>query len=161
MKSLRGFTLLEMIVSMVIVSILTLGLMNFGILSSELYVESKHRISALEEARFVMARFNRELVNALPSSPRLVGDQQECLEYIPLLAVAEYDPDSFTLGGNSSNLTLLTPLNDEVSTVCRQWSLLVELQYFQVLLMTCMEMRLTDFKLIKFLYKRVTVTPSY
>lgn len=118
MKSLRGFTLLEMIVSMVIVSILTLGLMNFGILSSELYVESKHRISALEEARFVMARFNRELVNALPYSPRLVGDQQECLEYIPLLAVAEYDPDSFTLGGDSSNLTLLTPLNDEVSFLC-------------------------------------------
>lgn len=118
MRLQRGFTLLEMIVSMVIVSILTLGLMNFGVISSELYVESKHRISALEEARFVMARFNRELVNAVPYSPRLVGNNQECLEYIPLLAIAEYDPDSFTLGTTTADITLLTPLNANTLDIC-------------------------------------------
>ncbi|WP_394248205.1 PilW family protein [Vibrio profundi] len=118
MSQSRGFTLIEMIVSLTMLGILSLGLMNFGVSSSTLYVESKHRISALEEARFVLTRFQRELANSVPLSARTLSDGR-CLEYLSLEYVAEYNPDSIELSvdGQSTSIGLMHPINDELD-VC-------------------------------------------
>ena len=114
----RGFTLIEMIVSLTLLAILSLGLMNFGVFSSALYVESKHRISALEEARFVLTRFQRELANSVPLSARTLNEGL-CLEYLSLEYVAEYDPDSIELNSTELNTSigLMHPIGDELD-VC-------------------------------------------
>ncbi|MBW3696514.1 prepilin-type N-terminal cleavage/methylation domain-containing protein [Vibrio sp. T187] len=114
----RGFTLIEMIVSLTLLGILSLGLMNFGVSSSTLYVESKHRISALEEARFVLTRFQRELANSVPLSARTLNDGR-CLEYLSLEYVAEYNPDSIELdvGVLNTSIGLMHPISDELD-VC-------------------------------------------
>jgi len=120
MMKQKGFTLIEMIVSLTILSVITLGLMNFGVSSSTLYVESKHRLEALEEARFVLARFQRELTNAMPLSPRVLNEGR-CIEYIPLLAVTEYNPDSLDLNIDnfSTAVDLTYPLSNEIVQACQ------------------------------------------
>ncbi|NOH79155.1 prepilin-type N-terminal cleavage/methylation domain-containing protein [Vibrio sp. RE86] len=120
MRFSKGFTLVEMVVSLTILSVITLGLMNFGVSSSVLYVESKHRLEALEEARFVLARFERELANTMPLSPRVLNDGR-CMEYIPLLSVTEYNPDSFDLNIDnfSTAVELASPLPNEVLQACQ------------------------------------------
>ncbi|MDA0147874.1 PilW family protein [Vibrio sp. LaRot3] len=104
MSKQHGFTLMEMVVSMVIVGVISLGLINYGVVSSTLFVQTQNRISALEEARFVLSRFHRELGNSVPLSTRVSSDG-DCIEYIPLTYVGEYDPDNLTLGTNSLPLT--------------------------------------------------------
>lgn len=92
----KGFTLIEMVVSMIIIGIISLGLINFGVISSSLFVENKYRLHALEEARFVLARFGRELANTVPLSSRMLDDGR-CMEYIPLLYVGEFLPEQVEL----------------------------------------------------------------
>lgn len=112
----KGFTLIEMIVSIVIIGIVSLGLMNFGVLSTSVYVENKYRLEALEEARFVLARFGRELANTVPLSPRILEDGR-CLEYIPLLYVGEFVPEQMVLDSDSSEteLPLAHPIVGDLS----------------------------------------------
>lgn len=119
MNRSTGFTLIEMIVSLTILSVITLGLMNFGVSSSTLYIESNHRLQALEEARFVMARFQRELTNAVPLSARTLNDGR-CIEFIPILGVMEYDPDAFELNADnlSTGVQLRYPLSDNIAATC-------------------------------------------
>ncbi|RTZ16512.1 prepilin-type N-terminal cleavage/methylation domain-containing protein [Vibrio aquaticus] len=119
MNRSAGFTLMEMIVSLTILSIITLGLMNFGVSSSTLYIEANHRLQALEEARFVMARFQRELINAVPFSTRTLNNGR-CVEFIPILGVTEYDPDAFELNADnlSTGVQLRYPLSQEIRTTC-------------------------------------------
>ena len=119
MKRISGFTLIEMVVSMVIIGIISIGLMNFGVISSTLYVESQYRLSALQEARFVLARFSRELPNSVPMSPRVLGAGQ-CLEYIPLLYVGELLPEKLDLVANHADsvIPLAHPIRKPLLGVC-------------------------------------------
>ncbi|ANS85089.1 hypothetical protein VSVS12_01322 [Vibrio scophthalmi] len=100
-----GFTLIEMVVSMVIIGIISIGLINYGVISSTLYMDSKYRLSALEEARFLLARFGRELPNSVPMSPRILGEG-ECIEYIPMLYVGEFLPDQLDLSVQHSETVI-------------------------------------------------------
>lgn len=98
----KGFTLIEMVVSMIIIGIVSLGLINFGVISSSIFVENKYRLHALEEARFVLARFGRELANTVPMSTRVL-DEGRCLEYIPLQYVGEFAPEQLELDINNDD----------------------------------------------------------
>ncbi|WP_194436168.1 PilW family protein [Vibrio fluminensis] len=115
---IKGFTLIEMVVSITILGIVSIGLMNFGLLSSSIFVENKYRLEALEEARFALARFARELANTVPLSPRVL-DSGSCLEYLPLLYVGEFVPEQVVLNSNATEteFPLAHPLGNELS-VC-------------------------------------------
>lgn len=119
MKKLRAFTLIEMVVSMIIIGIISIGLMNYGVISSTLYMDSKYRLSALEEARFVLARFTRELPNTVPLSPRILG-QGQCIEYIPLLYVGEFLPAQLDLNVHHSetDIPLAHPIRQSLLAQC-------------------------------------------
>ena len=114
-----GFTLIEMVVSMVIIGIISIGLVNYGVISSTLYMGSQYRLSALEEARFLLARFSRELPNSVPMSPRILG-QGECIEYIPLLYVGEFLPDQLDLSlrHTATEIPLAHPIRTSLLAQC-------------------------------------------
>ncbi|EGU46911.1 hypothetical protein VII00023_17619 [Vibrio ichthyoenteri ATCC 700023] len=119
MKKLQAFTLIEMVVSMIIIGIISIGLMNYGVTSSTLYMDSKYRLSALEEARFVLARFMRELPNTVPLSPRVL-DQGQCIEYIPLLYVGEFIPEQLDLNVRHTDtvIPLAHPIRQSLLAQC-------------------------------------------
>ncbi|WP_052810325.1 PilW family protein [Vibrio renipiscarius] len=115
----KGFTLIEMVVSMVIIGIISVGLINYGVISSTLYMGTQYRLSALEEARFLLTRFSRELPNTVPMSPRILG-QGECIEYIPMLYVGEFLPDQLDLSARHSGteLPLAHPIRRSLLAQC-------------------------------------------
>lgn len=85
MRALFGFTLIELISVIVLMSIVMLGITGFIGTGVQIYVDATERDQLLGDSRFVIERMNREIRQALPNSIRLAGDAQaHCLEYIPV-----------------------------------------------------------------------------
>lgn len=88
-----GFTLIELVVTLVILSIVSLISAGFIIATSESYVATATRNQLASVARLTADRLALELHNALPNSLRLTtagpgGDQ--CLEFVPVRAASTY-----------------------------------------------------------------------
>jgi len=85
MRALFGFTLIELISVIVLMSIVMLGITGFIGTGVQIYVDATERDQLLGDSRFVIERMNREIRQALPNSIRLAGDAQaHCLEFIPV-----------------------------------------------------------------------------
>jgi len=85
MRALVGFTLIELISVIVLMSIVMLGITGFIGTGVQIYVDATERDQLLGDSRFVIERMNREIRQALPNSIRLAGDvQAHCLEFIPV-----------------------------------------------------------------------------
>lgn len=85
MRALFGFTLIELISVIVLMSIVMLGITGFIGTGVQIYVDATERDQLLGDSRFVIERMNREIRQALPNSIRLAGDvQAHCLEFIPV-----------------------------------------------------------------------------
>lgn len=81
---ITGFTLVELIMVIVVLSILALGTSRYIVNSSESFVVSAERAKLIATARVAVEQVVRRLRNALPNSIR-VSASGHCLEYFPVL----------------------------------------------------------------------------
>jgi MSHA biogenesis protein MshO len=108
LNSIKGFTLIELVVTIVISAVLAGGTIAY-IANTVDGIESASRRNKLATAgRVVIDRIALELHNALPNSIRastaLPGGNQ-CIEYIPVLAATTYINPAFTgLGSTAFNV---------------------------------------------------------
>lgn len=99
-----GFTLVEMVVSIVIAAILAAGVVSYIGDSVEGYAASASRNKLASAGRTVLDRLALELHNAVPNSVRttLAGpDGDQCIEFIPFVGATTYIDPSFTGSGGS------------------------------------------------------------
>ena len=82
-----GFTLIEMIVTIVIIGVLGVGISNFIGNTTKGIIDTAERSQVASIALLVSERVSRALRQALPNSIRVDGS---CLEYIPIYAGTDY-----------------------------------------------------------------------
>ena len=98
----HGFTIVELILVMVVLSVLSIGAVQFISDSTEGYVSAGERAELAADVRLAIQRLNRELREALPNSPRVSGN---CLEFIPVVGATVYT--SAPIGYASQTVTLV------------------------------------------------------
>lgn len=85
----RGFTLVELVVTLVLLAILAGGVSSYLGLGARMYSEAAEREQVLGQSRFVAERLLRELRNAVPNSV-LLAAAGDCLSFSPLLYSGSY-----------------------------------------------------------------------
>jgi len=81
----RGFTLIELVLVIVVLSILALGTSRYIVNSTQSYVVSAERGKLISSGRVAVEKVTRRLRNALPNSIR-VSSTGRCIEFFPVLA---------------------------------------------------------------------------
>ncbi|GAB7218597.1 PilW family protein [Vibrio comitans] len=79
----RGFTLIEMIVTIVIVAIIFLGIAGFVEFGAKGYTQSIDRQRLQNQARFAIEKMSREVQHAVPNSFDL-SSNNKCLAFYPI-----------------------------------------------------------------------------
>lgn len=101
-----GFTLVEMIVSIVIAGILVSMVAMFGRGQIDAYIDVSNRAQLADEADTALRRIGRDLQSALPNSVRQSGDY---LEFVPIRDAGRYRADVDNAGaGNFLDFTSTT-----------------------------------------------------
>lgn len=94
MRCLQGFTLIELVITMVLLAILAIATSDFLRTGSLIYRQGADRQVLLGEARFAIERLNRELHNSLPNSAMLgqnsSGEANHCLTFVPTFSTHTY-----------------------------------------------------------------------
>ncbi|MGP8308332.1 PilW family protein [Vibrio sp. YIC-376] len=105
MKS-RGFTLIEMVVTVVIGSIIMLGIASYIQLGMKGYADTIDRQRIQTQAQFVLEKMTREIRHAVPNSFHVPVGASSCLEFVPIEFSGFYtltgDYLEFLLGKDSS-----------------------------------------------------------
>ena len=83
----RGFTLIELVIALVILSVISLGIGSYLRLGADSYVSTVDRERLQSEARFVIERLTREIRHAAPNSVSVDGN---CLSFYPAYLSAFY-----------------------------------------------------------------------
>ena len=88
----RGFTLIELVITLVVLSILAVGVSSYLGFGARLYSDVAEREQILGQSRFVAERMMRELRNAAPNSIRVnqIPGVISCLEFTPVVASGVY-----------------------------------------------------------------------
>ncbi|MBZ9613829.1 PilW family protein [Rheinheimera maricola] len=87
----RGFTLIELVITLVVLSIIALGVTSYIGIGSRMYADVAVREQVLGQSRFVAERLVRELRNAAPNSVRISETPLvSCIEFTPLLVSGIY-----------------------------------------------------------------------
>jgi len=90
-NKVRGFTLLELIIVIIILGVMAVGISGFITLATQTYLNVSERDDLLSSARFAVERLNRELRNAVPNSIRVINDtSRQCIEFTPIKASTIY-----------------------------------------------------------------------
>ncbi|WP_213995017.1 type II secretion system protein [Arsukibacterium sp.] len=113
-KKPGGFTLIELTIVIVLLSVLALGVSSYIGLGATMYSDATEREQVLNQSRFVAERLQRELRNAAPNSIR-TNDAAllRCIEFAPIVASGVYlqapvAPDA----GNELQLAMLNWQSD-------------------------------------------------
>ncbi|MGL4380415.1 MAG: PilW family protein [Vibrio sp.] len=108
----RGFTLIEMILTIIIGSILVLGIAGFVELGSRGYADTVARQRIQTQAKFVLEKMARELRHAVPNSFAITqsSSQQQCLSFYPIvysgfyhLEAKDHKQLSFVVGNHTGD----------------------------------------------------------
>jgi MSHA biogenesis protein MshO len=86
----QGFTLVELVTVIVILGVLATSITSFLRFGTKSYTDAADREALISTARFVVERLNREVRHALPNSIRTIGDNNQCLEFVPIDKSAIY-----------------------------------------------------------------------
>lgn len=80
-KASRGFTLMEMVISLVILGIIALAIGSYLQLGAEGYVSTVSREGVQSQARFALEKMTREIRHAAPNSLAETGN---CVSFYPI-----------------------------------------------------------------------------
>lgn len=87
----RGFTLIELIITIVLISILAISLSNITRESVFGYIDAKDRVRFSQSAKWVTERISREVREALPQSIRVgVSGNIHCVEFMNIVNASTY-----------------------------------------------------------------------
>ena len=111
--SQKGFTLVELVLTIVIGSIIMLGIAGYVQVGMKGYVEASSRQRVQTQAQFVLEKMAREIRHAVPNSFDIKNSaEKSCLSFIPTLNSGYYfqEPTSddllFITGGDVPGGTL-------------------------------------------------------
>ncbi len=86
----RGFTLIELVMVMVILSLVAAMGTQFIVTSSEMYRDTTERAKVITRGRQAIERISRQIQVALPNSIR-VSASGRCIEFLPIVGASNYD----------------------------------------------------------------------
>ena len=92
----RGFTLLELVITMGIMAIVAVFSVQFITNSVSIYTQGSKRAQLMSDVRFGLERMNREVRNAIPHSLRIenadgtANEQGACLRFWPITTASRY-----------------------------------------------------------------------
>ncbi len=106
----QGFTIIEIVVTIIITSIIGIGLVSYISDSADSLEDAARRSKMASAGRTAIDRIALELHNALPRSIRVLPDNtgalnstgDQCIEFIPVRAATNYINPSF--GGSGSTV---------------------------------------------------------
>ena len=111
----RGFTLIEVITVVVILSIVTVMGTGFVAKSVESYDRAQQRSKLINRGRQAIERLTRQLRTALPYSLRLSNDGSgQCVEFMPVTGGGNYLGPDYDNNGSVDQEELPTVLNAAV-----------------------------------------------
>ena len=89
---LRGFTLIEMVMTLIVGSILVLGIAGFVDLGARGYSDTIERQRMQTQAKFVLEKMSREIRHAVPNmfSNDLVTGASDCISFYPIVTSGFY-----------------------------------------------------------------------
>ncbi|PSV26682.1 MULTISPECIES: PilW family protein [unclassified Photobacterium] len=99
----RGFTLFEMVIAIVVLSIIMIGIGSYIAIGVKGYTNTVDRERLQSQARFLVARMTKEIRHAAPNS---LSNTSHCLSFYPIIAPAVYYDNL----PNNSNTIAITPL---------------------------------------------------
>lgn len=114
-KKQTGFTLVELVTVIVILGVLGTGISSFLRFGTKTYTDSSDREALISTGRFLVERLNREVRHALPNSIRTIGDDDQCLEFMPIDKSVIY-LDIPVAPEPASNTVEVLMLNEALST---------------------------------------------
>ena len=95
--AIRGFSLIEMIVVIVVLGVLATGISTFINFGTQVYSDATTRDQVVSSARFAIERLNREIRTALPNSIRITDNSltgeataKQCIEFTPIVLSTIY-----------------------------------------------------------------------
>ncbi|MDF2155633.1 prepilin-type N-terminal cleavage/methylation domain-containing protein [Vibrio sp. CAU 1672] len=101
----RGFTLMEMVVTLVIGSFIMLGIAGYVQLGMKGYKDTIERQRIQTQAQFVLEKMAREIRHAVPNSFHQPAGTTGCLEFVPIEYSGFYiltgNDIEFLIGNNS------------------------------------------------------------
>ena len=111
----QGFSLIELVLVIVVLSILAVGTTRYIVQSTESYTAAAARSQLTASARVAVEKISRRLRNALPNSIRTSASGQ-CIEYVPILTAASTigtvpltAPGTTSLSTSPYSLNVVTP----------------------------------------------------
>ncbi|WP_061014153.1 type II secretion system protein J [Photobacterium leiognathi] len=108
MTKARGFTLFEMVIAIVVLSIIMIGIGSYIAIGVKGYTNTVDRERLQSQARFLVARMTKEIRHAAPNSLSASGS---CLSFYPIIAPAVYYAN---LPNNSLSIAI-SPFNYSTS----------------------------------------------
>ncbi len=89
MKRALGFTLIELILTIVVVGLVALAASNTLQLGFQSYNDSIDRQDNQMQAKFLIEKLSRELRHAVPNSVEVISNNQ-CISFVPIERSAFY-----------------------------------------------------------------------
>lgn len=103
----RGFTLIEMVITIILLGIVGLFLGNIAGQAMGIYVDTTAREALIQQGRFLTERMSRELREAVPNSVIVANG---CIEFLPIVNSAIYQ----SLPTNTVNTLRLLPITKSI-----------------------------------------------
>ncbi len=110
----KGFTLVELVIVIVLMSLVSLAGVEVIRQSSETYLKLNDRQSLTSAARLSVERLSREFRHALPGSVRVSGS---CIEFLPITVAGMYL--SAPIDVSASDMSIVSVATDLVSVTGR------------------------------------------
>lgn len=113
-KKQLGFTLIELIITMVVLGVLAVGALEFVRFSAQAYVDTVDRTQYTNNANIINEKLSRKLRSALPNSIRINNDGS-CIEWLPILAASEYRQAPILGSAGSDGELHVVPLSELIT----------------------------------------------
>lgn len=113
LENVRGFSLIEMIVVIVILGVLATAISTFISFGTQVYTDSTAREKVVSSARFAIERLNREIRRAVPNSVRINANSstgasaKQCIEFTPIVLSAVYTDIAVTPESASNEIKVI------------------------------------------------------
>ncbi|OIQ24854.1 prepilin-type N-terminal cleavage/methylation domain-containing protein [uncultured Vibrio sp.] len=105
----NGFTLVEMIMTIIIGGILVLGIAGFLELGAKGYSDTVERQRLQTQARFVLEKISREVRHSVPNSIEVTGSTDRCVSFYPIIYSGFYSVSD----ANNLSLSFIVGNRDE------------------------------------------------